>query len=668
MKKQRVWYFILASLMALSLAACKGQADEQASARPTPSTQPTAAPTPTPPPIPYTDVAVDAPYYDAVVWAYKNGVASGGDAFEPLSDCTRGQAITFLWRAMGSPEPEAAENPFSDVPPDAWYYQPALWAYENGVAAGTAFNPGSPCTNGEALTFLWRAEGKPAASVYNSTVALAASGQYYARPAAWADNNGLFAQMGTAFDPSAPCSRAYLMSCLYWAEEQRASSEDRALQAEYGKIIGGAMCYEVHGSGLIYADYVDVEGDGKVELLTVGLDKDLLITAAVYKNTDGHAEKYCEGTFKTAYFGKFGTFSVGTADDGQLYVCSAGGTVERAGAYHDGTSQLFKAGKGAFSLENDLHYKEEYNFEKEVTEYTYFVSGNEVAKDEYDKILKKYPDSSTIPICSIDFGNPVILDRGLLSAPKIEVNGSAVKLSAEPYLDRYDNVFMAPLRDMLEAMGVAVYANSDASAILASTKKDTLVITYKDFSDGSFKGINSDYYGRDKTYRYSMNGGKFQELDVVFTDGKAFVPFQTLVSLFGAKAEWNGEVGAVQIAFDLPDSSCMSQDELKKAANFDVEQAQRIAVEKGYKGPWDGAPIPSSQTIEFYGMDDAKVLAFKNGKAVWTLYTGNETEYIRDETGRLVGESIEMYRIDVASDGTVTEYPNDKAHTGAGQM
>ena len=179
MRKQRIISLCLASLLALSLAACNSPTDEQNSAQPTPSTQPTAAPTPTPtPPIPFTDVAQDSPYYDAVVWAYKNGIASDGETFGPADACTRGQVMTFLWRAKGSPEPQAAESPFSDVSSDDWFYKPALWASENGIATGTAFNPGNPCTNAEALTFLWRAEGKPAASVYNSAVALAASGQY----------------------------------------------------------------------------------------------------------------------------------------------------------------------------------------------------------------------------------------------------------------------------------------------------------------------------------------------------------------------------------------------------------------------------------------------------------------------------------------------------------
>ena len=115
-RKQRIISLCLALALALSLAACNSQTDEQNSTQPTPSVQPTVAPTPapTPPPIPYNDVSEDDPYFDAVVWAYKNGIASDGETFGPADTCTRGQVMTFLWRANGSPEPQTAESPFSD--------------------------------------------------------------------------------------------------------------------------------------------------------------------------------------------------------------------------------------------------------------------------------------------------------------------------------------------------------------------------------------------------------------------------------------------------------------------------------------------------------------------------------------------------------------------------
>lgn len=409
-KRNRVLCLCLSLLLIVSLVACK-ETDEQNSDQPTASIQPTTAPTPTPPPIPYTDVAVDAPYYDAVVWAYKNGIASDAETFGPADACTRGQVITFLWRAKGSPEPEAAENPFSDVSASDWFYQPALWAYENGVATGTTFNPGNPCTNGEALTFLWRAEGKPAASMYHSAVALAASGAYYARPAAWAEANGLFS--GGDFDPAAPCSRAELMAYLHWGtEEWTFAEEDKAAQAEFEQIINDAQLYEVHGSGLVYADYVDVDNDGKVELLTVELREDGFKTIiTIYASIDGHAKTSCEQSFET-FVGKMSSLSMGKAGD-QLYLCFYG--YNNYGGGYDSTSHYFKIEDGAFPHADDLFEAEEYNMETDTIKHTYSANGKEVIESEFNAILQEYTDGKRL--LGLDFGEVYVEDRGLLPDP-----------------------------------------------------------------------------------------------------------------------------------------------------------------------------------------------------------------------------------------------------------
>lgn len=406
MRKQRIISLCLASALALSLAACNSPADEQNSAQPTPSTQPTAAPTPTPtPPIPFTDVAQDSSYYDAVVWAYKNGIASNGETFGPADACTRGQVMTFLWRAKGSPEPQVTESPFSDVSSDDWFYKPALWASENGIATGSAFNPGNPCTNAEALTFLWRAEGKPAASVYNSTMALAASGQYYARPAAWAETNGLFA--GTEFDPAAPCSRAGLMAYLYWAtEEWTFAEEDKAVQAEYEQIINDAQLFEVHGSGLCYADYVDVDNDGKVELLTLGASGDsngyytYEVIATVYSIMDSHAKKICEQTFSWIWQPE--SLSICT-NENQIYLWSAWEDV--------GTSSVgdtfFKVENGAFAIGESISV----SYASEKPEY----SG--ITETEYNALDQKYINKKGLLSYNRDSGLS-IQNRGLLPSPE----------------------------------------------------------------------------------------------------------------------------------------------------------------------------------------------------------------------------------------------------------
>lgn len=361
-KVNRILPLCLVGFLVLSLAACNSQADEQNSAQPIPSTQPTAAPTPTPPPIPYTDVAEDAPYYDAVVWAYQNGIATDGETFGPADACSRGQVITFLWRAMGSPEPWIMENPFDDASPDDWYYKPALWAYQHNIATSTTVNPGNPCTSAEALTFLWRAEGKP-----DKLNTLASSDTYYGQPVAWADKNGLFA--GVEFDPAAPCTRADLMTYLHWAVEQwTPSEEEQRIQTEYDKILYGLGIY----AG--YADYVDVDGDGKAELLTLEHRNDNEgVTVAIYTDVSGRVEKSCEAVFQPAkdemnspvdtFMTDSGIFSLYSAH-GQLYLCQNRNFFE-PGTYpkDDDLYDFYKIGKEAITFCEQRNISTTYDWE-----------------------------------------------------------------------------------------------------------------------------------------------------------------------------------------------------------------------------------------------------------------------------------------------------------------
>ena len=115
----------------------------------------------------FTDVADDAWYHDAVYWAAGEGITAGttDTTFSPGSGYTRGQIVTFLWRAAGSPEPTGNGTPFNDVQdPNAWYYKPVLWAWENGITVGvsdSSFGVKQVCTRGQIVTFLWRMADSP---------------------------------------------------------------------------------------------------------------------------------------------------------------------------------------------------------------------------------------------------------------------------------------------------------------------------------------------------------------------------------------------------------------------------------------------------------------------------------------------------------------------------
>ncbi|MDD7302132.1 MAG: InlB B-repeat-containing protein [Eubacteriales bacterium] len=109
----------------------------------------------------FVDVAAGVYYEDAVDWAVESGITKGTDDthFYPDGICTRAQAVTFLWRAAGSPEPETRTMPFTDVPVSSYYYDAVLWAVRENITKGTTsttFSPDADCTRAQIVTFLWR--------------------------------------------------------------------------------------------------------------------------------------------------------------------------------------------------------------------------------------------------------------------------------------------------------------------------------------------------------------------------------------------------------------------------------------------------------------------------------------------------------------------------------
>ena len=167
---------------------------------------------------PFTDVRGSAYYCDAVLWAVENGVTNGttATAFSPDVTVTRAQMVTFLWRAHGAPRATGA-NPFTDVSADAYYYDAVLWAVESGVTNGTTattFGPNAPVTRAQAVTFQWRAAGSPAVSV--GSFADVAADAYYAGAVVWAVAGGITnGTTAATFSPDTPVSRAQAVTFLY---------------------------------------------------------------------------------------------------------------------------------------------------------------------------------------------------------------------------------------------------------------------------------------------------------------------------------------------------------------------------------------------------------------------------------------------------------------------
>lgn len=169
----------------------------------------------------FSDVDPSAYYADAVAWAVKNGITHGtsGNTFSPNNPCTRGEIVTFLWRANGSPK-VSTSNAFVDVPPDAFFYDAVLWAVDNGITNGTGvdtFSPYAICTRGEAVTFLHRAKGSPA--VGGSTFSDVPYGAFYANAVSWAVSKGVTNGTGVdTFSPGKTCIRGEIVTFLYRAK------------------------------------------------------------------------------------------------------------------------------------------------------------------------------------------------------------------------------------------------------------------------------------------------------------------------------------------------------------------------------------------------------------------------------------------------------------------
>ena len=168
----------------------------------------------------FVDVSARDYYYDAVLWAAVNGITDGVDAlhFAPDATCTRGQIVTFLWRAAGSPEPQTMSG-FADVAADSYCAKAVAWAVERGITSGTGngrFSPDEACTRAQAVTFLARALGGKATA--NAEFSDVPAGSWYAEAVAWAAENGITDGIGGGlFGSNNDCTRGQIVTFLYRA-------------------------------------------------------------------------------------------------------------------------------------------------------------------------------------------------------------------------------------------------------------------------------------------------------------------------------------------------------------------------------------------------------------------------------------------------------------------
>ena len=175
---------------------------------------------------PFVDVSESSVYYDAILWAYYHEpqqITGGYTAteFRPGNPCTRGQVVTFLWRAAGCPEPTGDTSMFNDASSIAAPYQKAVaWAVEKGITTGYndgTFRPNDSVTRAQFVTFLWRYEGKPATSGSIAGFTDASSiAEPYQQAVAWAVEKGITTGYNDgSFRPNATCTRWAVVLFMY---------------------------------------------------------------------------------------------------------------------------------------------------------------------------------------------------------------------------------------------------------------------------------------------------------------------------------------------------------------------------------------------------------------------------------------------------------------------
>ena len=173
---------------------------------------------------PFGDVSTSAYYYEAVKWAQEKGITSGigNGLFGPNQPCTRAQIVTFLWRAAGSPVVNYAMN-MSDVPEGSYYAEAVRWALSEGITTGTTentFSPDSECTRAQAVAFLFRYAASEAVTLQElvSGFSDADSVPGYALPAMnWALAEEIVQGNGSKLMPNDSCTRAQIVTFLFRA-------------------------------------------------------------------------------------------------------------------------------------------------------------------------------------------------------------------------------------------------------------------------------------------------------------------------------------------------------------------------------------------------------------------------------------------------------------------
>ena len=280
------------------------------------------------------DIKYTSYYADPVLWAVENGVTKGTTekTFSPSDICTRGQIVTFLWRAAGAPKPKSTSCPFKDVTKDKYYYDAVLWAVENGITAGTGkttFSPSEPCTRGQIATFQWRAAGLPASKSTSCPFTDVKKTSFYYDAVLWEVENGITAGTSkTTFSPSKPCTRGQVVTFLYrdhfkegggmldqnaWVKGNEDSAIDNLLNRGNDDAVAAdltASLYDFDGSPTYYSFWNNytISGDNSSDSVRWAVEKGYVILShkedvggvrlSFMKNKDATTESFDDLSFE----------------------------------------------------------------------------------------------------------------------------------------------------------------------------------------------------------------------------------------------------------------------------------------------------------------------------------------------------------------------------------
>ena len=176
-------------------------------------------------PSPFSDVSTSAYYYEAVKWAQEKGITGGigNGLFGPNQPCTRGQIVTFLWRAAGSPVVNYAMD-MTDVAEDAYYGEAVRWALSEGITTGTGdgkFSPDATCTRAQAAAMIYRcaqAQGKGFTGAWMFHLPFTDVPEWAYESVAWCYMNSVTTGVSeTFFAPGNDCTRAQIVTFLWRA-------------------------------------------------------------------------------------------------------------------------------------------------------------------------------------------------------------------------------------------------------------------------------------------------------------------------------------------------------------------------------------------------------------------------------------------------------------------